>query len=100
MEDITVEELKTKMDTHQDFILIDVRETFEHEDFNIGGQLIPLATLPAAISQLADQKDKEIILYCRSGARSGAAKITMQGIGFSKVRNMLGGVLEWKRVYS
>ena len=100
MEDITVEELKTKMDTHQDFILIDVRETFEHEDFNIGGQLIPLATLPAAISQLADQKDKEIILYCRSGARSGAAKITMQGLGFSKVRNMLGGVLEWKRVYS
>lgn len=100
MEDITVEELKKKLDANEDIILIDVREGFEHEEFNIGGDLIPLGNLPASITQLLPFKDKEVIVYCRSGARSGAAKITLTGMGFSKVRNMLGGVLEWKRTFS
>lgn len=99
MEDITVEELKRKLDAREDVILIDVRENYEHDEFNIGGQLIPLGTLPNAIPDLQQYKDKEIVVYCRSGARSGAAKITLSGMGFSKVRNMLGGVLEWKRLY-
>lgn len=100
MEDITVEELKAKLENNEDIVLVDVRETYEHEDFNIGGELIPLGTLPQSIPDLSQFKDKEIIVYCRSGARSGAAKITLTGLGFSKVRNMLGGVLEWKRVFS
>jgi len=100
MNDITVEELKNKMDTKEDIVLIDVRETYEHDEFNIGGHLIPLGSLSKSMSDLSQYKNKEIVVYCRSGARSGAAKITMQGHGFQNVRNMLGGVLEWKKVFS
>lgn len=100
MNDITVEELKSKLDNNEDIVLIDVREEYEHEEFNIGGHLIPLGQLSVTIGELSKYKDKEMVVYCRSGARSGAAKIALQGHGFSSVRNMLGGVLEWKKVFS
>lgn len=99
MNDITVEELKQKMDAGEKFIFIDVREPYEYEEFNLGATLIPLGNLPAAIPDLMDHKNSEIILHCRSGARSGAAKITMAQLGFTNVRNLLGGVLEWQRVF-
>ena len=97
--DITVEELKAKMDNKGSFIFIDVREPFEYEEFNLGADLIPLGNLPAAIPDLMEHKDQEIVIHCRSGARSGSAKITLSQLGFSNVRNLLGGVLEWQRVY-
>ncbi|MFZ1751295.1 MAG: rhodanese-like domain-containing protein [Saprospiraceae bacterium] len=99
MNDITVEELRQKREAGEDFIFLDVREAHEYQEFNLGARLIPLGILPAVISELMDQKDKEIVVHCRSGARSGSAKITMTQMGFSKVRNLLGGVLEWQRVY-
>lgn len=98
-DDITVEELKQKMDAKEPFIFIDVREPHEYEEFNLGATLIPLGTLPSAIDDLKKHKDEEIIIHCRSGARSGTAKITMTQLGFTKVRNVLGGVLEWKRLF-
>ncbi len=99
MNDITVEELKQKMDAGEKFIFIDVREPYEYEEFNLGATLIPLGNLPGAIPDLMDHKNSEIILHCRSGARSGSAKITMAQLGFTNVRNLLGGVLEWQRVF-
>ncbi len=95
MEDITVNELKRKLDANEDFILIDVRESYEHDEFNIGGKLIPLSEIPLAIIEMESDKDKEIVLYCRSGNRSGIAKDYMAQMGFSKVRNTLGGMLDW-----
>ncbi len=99
MEDITVEELKQKMDAGEPFVFIDVREPYEYEAFNLGATLIPLGELIGAISQLEPHKNEEIVIHCRSGARSGAAKITLSQLGFTKVRNLLGGVLEWQKVY-
>jgi rhodanese-related sulfurtransferase len=99
MEDITVEELKSKLDNHEKFIFIDVREPHEYEEFNLGADLIPLGNLPASIPSLLAHKEDEIVLHCRSGARSGAAKTTLAQLGFSNVRNLLGGVLEWQRLY-
>jgi rhodanese-related sulfurtransferase len=95
MEDIRVQELKEKFEHKEDFVLIDVREPYEHQEFNVGGQLIPLATLPSYLDSLAEHKDKEIIIYCRSGNRSGIAKQLMERAGFTKVRNLLGGMLDW-----
>ncbi len=95
MEDIRVNELKEKFERKDDFILIDVREPYEHEEFNVGGQLIPLAKLPAQLDELTPYKDQEIVLYCRSGNRSGIAKQLMERAGFTKVRNLLGGMLDW-----
>ena len=99
MNDITVEELKQKMNAGEDFIFIDVREPYEYEEFNLGATLIPLGNLPEAFSKLMERKDDEIILHCRSCARSGSAKVTMSQLGFTNVRNLLGGVLEWQRVF-
>jgi rhodanese-related sulfurtransferase len=94
--DITPKELKEKIDNGDDFVLIDVREPNEHEDFNVGGQLIPVKTIPARIVELEAQKDAEIVVYCRSGARSGMAQRFMQENGFSNVRNLTGGMLGWQ----
>ncbi len=99
MDDITVEELKQKIESGENFIFIDVREPHEYEEFNLNAKLIPLGTLPSAINDLLPHKDEEIVIHCRSGARSGSAKITLTQLGFTKVRNVLGGVLEWQRLY-
>ena len=52
---ITVQKLKEKMDAGEEFVLIDVREIYEHQEFNIGGTLIPMGTLPNAMDDLAQQ---------------------------------------------
>lgn len=93
--DINVRELKEKMDKNDEFVLIDVREPYEHEEFNIEGDLIPLGNFPGVIPELEDRKDKEIIIYCRSGRRSGMAQQMLLNAGFKTVRNLEGGVLAW-----
>lgn len=94
--DITVTELKERLDKKEEIVLLDVREVHENQEFNLGGTLIPLGDLPIKLSQLEDYKDKEVIVYCRSGKRSGRAKEFMLQNGFSHVRNLLGGVLDWQ----
>jgi rhodanese-related sulfurtransferase len=99
MKDINVTELKAKRDAGEDFVLIDVRETYEWDEFNIGGTLIPLGTLPGKLPDLEMYKDKEIVIYCRSGNRSGNAKMYLEQNGFTKVRNLLGGMLDWRDTF-
>ena len=99
MIDITTEELKTKLDSKEEFVFIDVREPFEFEEFNLGAQLIPLGTLPGALNDLEQHKDQEIVIHCRSGARSGNAKKYLVEMGYKNVRNLLGGVVRWQELY-
>ena len=100
MEDITVEELKTRMDKGEKLNILDVREEWENEEFNIRAQLIPLAELPARISELSDLKNQELILHCRSGGRSGQAKQYLTQQGFTGARNLIGGMIEWQKKFS
>lgn len=100
MQDITTEELRKKLDDKEEFVFIDVREPYEYDQFNLGAKLIPLASLPLAIEELNEYKDKEIVIHCRSGARSGNAKQYLASLGFQNVRNLLGGVLRWQELYS
>ncbi len=95
MNDITVEELKAKFDNKEEIILLDVREPIEHQSFNLGGTLIPLGHLINKIDDFEEFKDKEVIVYCRSGKRSATAKSFMIQKGFTNVRNLEGGVLDW-----
>ena len=97
MKDITVEELKQKLDNKESVILIDVREPYEYEEFNLGGKLIPLGSLMGSLNDIEQYKDKEVVIYCRSGARSGAAKDALAQLGYKNVRNLLGGVLDWQK---
>jgi rhodanese-related sulfurtransferase len=94
--DITVQELKHRLDSKEEFIFIDVREPHEYEEFNLGARLIPLGTIGQHIDELSEHKDEEIVIHCRSGARSGQAQMLLQSMGFTNVRNVLGGVLDWK----
>jgi rhodanese-related sulfurtransferase len=94
---ITVEELKMRMDAGEELHLVDVREPHENEDFNIGGILLPLGMIQTMqIDEIEDLKDKEVILYCRSGNRSGQAAMFLDSMGFKDTKNLLGGVLAWQ----
>lgn len=96
MEDITTDELKQRLANGEKPLVIDVREPHEYDEFNIGALNIPLGSLPQRLEELEDHKDGEIILHCRSGARSGNAKAYLQQQGFRNVRNLLGGMLAWQ----
>ena len=96
MEDITVSELKNRLDKGEKFHFLDVREEWEYEEDNLGAENIPLGELPHRIAELEQYKDEEIIVHCRSGARSGNAKKFMESKGFSQVRNVLGGILAYR----
>ena len=96
MEDITVEDLKSRLDKNEKFVFVDVREDWEYEDDNLGAKNIPLGDLPYRLDELEEFKDQEIVVHCRSGARSGNAKKFLESKGYSKVRNVLGGILAFR----
>lgn len=96
MTDITVQELHERMQKNEALNIIDVREVYEYEEFNINAKNIPLGELPGRMSEVAANKDEEIIIHCRSGARSGQAKMYLMSEGFTNVRNLLGGMLSWQ----
>ena len=94
MKEISVQELKEKMDNGEDFQLIDVREDFEYEMSYLGGVLIPLGGILIEAEQIA--KDKPVIIQCRSGKRSAAAIMQLeQQFGFTNLYNLQGGILAW-----
>ncbi|MEI6594929.1 MAG: rhodanese-like domain-containing protein [Bacteroidota bacterium] len=99
MNDITPEELKERIDKGEKLHLIDVREVYENEEFNIGGLLIPLGSIPSSLTEIENLKNEELIVYCRSGARSGNAKMFLTSLGFTKVRNLMGGMITWKNTF-
>ena len=97
MDNITVEELKQRLDAGEKLNIVDVREPYENADFNIGGVLIPLGQIQSMqIDEIEDLKDKEVILYCRSGNRSGQACMFLDAMGFKNTRNLVGGMLAWQ----
>lgn len=98
MEDIYVKELKERLEKGEKFHFLDVREEWEYEEDNLGALNIPLGELPKKLAKLEKWKDDEIIVHCRSGARSGNAKKFMEGKGFSKVRNVLGGIIAYREL--
>lgn len=101
MENISIEELKQRMDAGERPVLIDVREPEENAEFNIGGTLIPIGRIRMLdIAEIEDLKDKEVILYCRSGNRSGMACQILDSAGFTNTKNLTGGMLAWAQKYT
>ncbi|MEM8583534.1 MAG: rhodanese-like domain-containing protein [Bacteroidota bacterium] len=99
MNDITIQEFKQRQsEGDSDFVLVDVREPYEHDEFNVGGMLIPLGEITNAdqLEKLASSRDKEVIVYCRSGQRSRMAKMLLEQSGFTKVRNLEGGMMAYQ----
>ena len=97
MPDITSSELKQRQQAGENPTIIDVREPWEVEESRIpGSQNIPLGNLPAQLDELEDLKDQEVIVQCKSGARSSAAKAFLTQQGFTNVRNLEGGMLAYQ----
>ncbi len=94
--DISVIELEKRLSAGEKVNLIDVREVHEYEEFNLGGTLIPLGELPNRVDEIEELKGQEVIVHCRSGMRSNAAKQFLMQQGFENVRNLLGGVIDWQ----
>jgi rhodanese-related sulfurtransferase len=100
MQTITAEEVKSRLKAGEKLNLVDVREPNENADFNIGGRLVPLGKIQTMqTDQLDDLKDSEIIVYCRSGNRSGQACLILETMGFQNVKNLTGGMLKWTELF-
>lgn len=94
MKEKTVQELKQLFDSKADFQLIDVRESYEFDTANLGGELIPLGSLMDHVDMIS--RIKPVIIHCRSGARSAAAVNQLEKSGnFTNLYNLKGGILAY-----
>lgn len=97
MKEITVEDLKKRVDNKEELHVLDVREPDEYNEYNIGAQLIPLGNIMSMmIDDIEELKEKEVIVHCRSGKRSMQACMVLEQIGFTNTVNVSGGVLAWQ----
>ena len=96
MREITVQELKKLKDAAADFQLIDVREPHEYDICNLDGELIPMAEIPGSTDKIS--RDKQVIIHCRSGKRSGEMVLWLEkNEGYENLYNLKGGVLAWAK---
>lgn len=94
---MTVQDLKRKMDAGEEFFLLDVREPHEFQIANLQGYLIPVGELPGRVNELEEvrQAGQEIVVHCKSGGRSQKAAEFLRQQGFKNVANVAGGILAW-----
>jgi rhodanese-related sulfurtransferase len=97
MQEISVQELKQRLDAGEQLYVIDVREPEEYAEYNIGAKLLPLGKIMGMqLEDIDDLKDEELIIHCRSGKRSMQACMVLEQVGFTNVKNVTGGVLAWQ----
>lgn len=100
MTNISVENLKKRMDAGEQLNLLDVREDFERQDFHIGGTHYRLRRIQDMdIEEIAGLKEQEVICYCRSGQRSAMACLILEHLGFKNTVNVVGGVVDWQEKF-
>ncbi|HVX49277.1 MAG TPA: rhodanese-like domain-containing protein [Chitinophagaceae bacterium] len=101
MKTITADELKKRLDSGENVHLLDVREDHERADYNIGGVHIPLGKVQTMqADEIEGWKDDEVVVYCRSGNRSGMAALFLEQMGFKNPVNLVGGMLAWREKFS
>ena len=91
--EISVTQLKDRLEKGEDLFLLDVREPFEYEIANLKGLLIPLGELPTRLNEL--DNERETVVYCHRGNRSRYATEFLQHQGFRSVKNLVGGIDAW-----
>lgn len=98
MTNITVTELKKRIDAGEKLNLIDVREPSEYAEYNIGAKLIPLGQIAnMQLDELDGLQNEEVILHCKMGGRSMQACMILEQAGFKNVVNVTGGIMAWKQ---
>ena len=87
-------DLKKRVDTGDDVFILDVREPNEYQINRIpGSELIPLGDVPKRYGEL--NPDEEIVVHCKMGGRSAKAADFLRSVGFKRVLNLKGGILDW-----
>ena len=98
IKNISAAGLQQLINDHADFQLIDTREPYEHEAFNIGGTLFPLAEITRHLNEI--EKEKPVVIYCRAGVRSQIAIQRLQEkYPFKNLYNLVGGTEAWKKTF-
>jgi len=90
---ITAMELKRRLDAGENILVLDVREPYEYQIANIGAMLIPLQEVPQRLNEI--DRDREVVVHCRSGARSQRVAEFLAQSGYARVSNLAGGILAW-----
>jgi len=90
---ITVTDLKQRIDAGEDLFILDVREPFEYQIANIGGKLIPQGEVPQRLSEI--DRSRQIIVHCKAGGRSQRVAEFLKQSGYPDVVNVAGGILAW-----
>ena len=90
---MTVQELKQRLDAGEDLFVLDVREPYEYQIANIGGTLIPMNQVPQRLGEI--DRNREIVVQCRSGGRSQRIAEFLAQSGYPNVKNLAGGILAW-----
>jgi adenylyltransferase/sulfurtransferase len=90
---LSVQDLKKRIDAGEDLFILDVREPFEYQIANIGGKLIPQNDVPQRLNEI--DRDREIIVHCKAGGRSQRIAEYLKQSGYSNVLNVAGGILAW-----
>ncbi len=90
---MTVKELKQRIDAGDDLFILDVREPFEHQIGNIGGKLIPQNDVPRRLGEI--DREREIVVHCKSGGRSQRIAEYLHQSGYANVSNLVGGIVAW-----
>ena len=94
MEAISVDELRKRLDDNN-LVLIDIREDYEHEEFNIGGQCLPMGEIQNWSAKVLQSPDLEHVIYCRSGSRSAMVAAYLINSGAQNVKSLKGGIKAW-----
>ena len=98
---INTDEIKARLDAGETLHLVDVREPDERAEFNIGGIFLPLGNIQMMqLDDIENLKNEEVICYCRSGKRSLQACMMLETFGFTNVKNMEGGMVNWREKFS
>jgi rhodanese-related sulfurtransferase len=99
MQNITVEELKRRIDAGEKLHIIDVREPSEYAEYNIGAKLVPLGQIAnMQIEDLEEFKNEELIVHCKAGSRSMQACMILEQAGFTHLVNVAGGMNAWRQM--
>ena len=94
VKEISVEDLSDLQQANADFQLVDVREAYEYDIANLGGELIPLSEISKTFNRISS--DKQVVVHCRSGVRSAQAiEILEKEYGFTNLYNLKGGILAY-----
>ncbi len=105
IEEVSAEELKQMQSERDNLLIVDVRESSEHEQGHIDGALlVPRGIIEAAadpgyplhVEELTSGRERPVVLYCATGGRSAMAAAVMQMMGFSEVYSLAGGFSGWE----